>query len=366
LLVVGLLVVLAATGCRSISTLKQRCVAGDASACESACKKGVAGEGGCFHAGNLHRERAAQDFGGNEFRQASDYFVKSCNGGYGEGCLLSAELIEAPYAPDPAMSASDAPKAITDAEVKTREKRLERACKLGSTSGCKRLGDVLIGKAADRAKAAYASACKASTAAADCTTARNGEVDQAERWRVGCVGYFAADCTHLGDLLYQVDPPRAVRLFISECQLRQVAELIGGVGQFVHERIGEARYGALTAAPAPAPANAAPAVVFDVVSPVVKGPVAVAEILHAFASRGPELGACVDAALLPAPEIPLELIIDATGAVYRARATGNAPAPTARCIESVARAMPFGRPPGPATVTLTLRPRASKAPASSG
>src|SRR5437773_6834499 len=49
-------------GCKGLNAQKQRCLAGDVLACESACNKGLAGEGGCFQAGNAHREHAALDF----------------------------------------------------------------------------------------------------------------------------------------------------------------------------------------------------------------------------------------------------------------------------------------------------------------
>jgi hypothetical protein len=199
-----------ATGCRTLSALKQRCIAGEATACESACAKGVPGEGGCFHAGNLRRERAALDFQGTDFHRASEYFARSCDGGYADGCLLAGEMIAAPFAPDPG---AEKQKMIPDADVLAREKRFDLACLRGATAGCKRLGDVLIGKNPARAKAAYVKACNGSTAPADCKEARQREVDQAEKWRVACTRNVADDCSKLGDLLYQVDPPRAVRLF---------------------------------------------------------------------------------------------------------------------------------------------------------
>lgn len=353
------------SGCKSIAALKQRCLSGDAASCESACAKGIAGEGGCFHAGNRHREVAALDFAGSEFRRASEYFVRSCDGGYGDGCLMAAEMIEAPYAPDPAFDGPAPPKTISDKEVRSREKRLELACLRRSSRGCKRLGDVLIGKSAERAKSAYVKACDAGASPAECKNARGAEVDQAESWRLSCMRRVADDCARLGDLLYQVDPPRAVRLFESECELRGVAEIVGGVAHFVHDRIEEARYATLSPAAAPpAGRNTPPRHSFDVLSPAIQGPVAVSEVLHAFVVNAPELSACID--LDPdhaPPELALELVVDVTGDVFRARASSPAAAArVTRCIESVARSMMFGQPSAPAAVTLTLKVHDSKPP----
>jgi hypothetical protein len=357
---------LSLSGCKSIAALKQRCLAGDAASCESACAKGVPGEGGCFHAGNHHRELAALDFAGLEFRRGSEYFVRSCDGGYGDGCLMAAEMLEAPYAPEPSFDGPGPPKTISDKEVLSREKRFELACSRKSSRGCKRLGDVLIGKNAERAKSAYSKACEAGAATAECQKARASEVDQAERWRLSCMRQVADDCARLGDLLYQVDPPRAVRLFESECELRGVTDIAGGIARFVHDRIEQARYATLTpeSGRVPAARDAPPRHSFDVLSPAIKGPVAVSEVLHAFVVNGPELSVCIDLDADHAPrEIGLELVVDVTGDVFRVQSTApTAPARITRCIESVVRAMAFGRPPVPAVVSLTLVVRDSKPP----
>src|SRR5581483_2782573 len=122
---------------------------------------------------------------------------------------LAGEMIAAPYTPDPGAAKQ---RAIADTEIHAREARFNAACSGGSTAGCKRLGDSLIGKTAEKAKAAYARACDGTSALAACKIAREREVDLAEKWRVGCTRNIADDCTRLGNLLYQVDPPRAVRL----------------------------------------------------------------------------------------------------------------------------------------------------------
>jgi hypothetical protein len=342
-------------GCRSIASLKQRCIAGELSACESACAKGVAGEGGCFHAGNQHREQAAQDFASTDFRRASEYFARSCDGGYAEGCLMSGEMIGAPYAPEPA---AESQKPISDAEVRNREKRFDVACARGSSAGCKRLGDVLIGKNAVRANEAYAKACEQSSAPADCKTARANEVTQAEMWRIACTRRVADDCTRLGDLLYQVDPPRAVRLFASECQLRGVAALTGGEAAFVRDRIDAAR--TATLAPAATSESAGtPAHAFDVLSPAVDGPLAITEVLRAFNVHGDALARCIDLGRKSAPsELGLELIVDETGDTFRTRVSPAAvPIEVVRCLVTVTQAFQFGAPATPAVATLTLRVR---------
>ena len=350
---------LVVTGCKSsVAALKQRCLAGEANACESACAKGIAGEGGCFHAGNLRRERASLDFAGTDFRRAGEYFARSCDGGYADGCLLAGELIAAPYAPDPSV---DRQKAISDAEVRAREKRFDNACTRGSTAGCKRLGDVLIGKNTERAKAAYTKACDGTSAPADCKKARADEVDQAEKWRVACTRNVADDCTKLGDLLYQVDPPRAVRLFMAECTLRGVGPLVGGQNVFVHDRIDAARFATVAAVPSQ---PSTPAKAFDVVSPAVDGSVALTEVLRAFGAHAGELSGCLDGARTPIPpELGLELIVDRTGDTFRTRVSPpDAPIEVARCLESITEGFAFTPPPAPAIVTLVLRIHDAKVP----
>jgi hypothetical protein len=352
------LALVALSGCRTVAALKQRCVAGELTACESACAKGVPGEGGCFHAGNQHRELAALDFAGTDFRRASEFFARSCDGGYADGCLMSGEMIGAPYTPDPL---ADTQKNISDAEVKNREKRFDSACSRGSMGACKRLGDVLIGKSSERAKKAYERACGESSVPDQCRSARGSEVDQAETWRTGCTHRLADDCTRLGDLLYQVDPPRAVRLFASECDLRGVAALAGGVAHFVHDRIEAARLATTTSLPVESPSASAPAHSFDVVSPAVDGPLAITEVLRAFTVHGSELARCIDlgGAKTP-PELGLELVVDLTGDTFRARVSPDAvPADVARCLSARIEAFQFGAPTSPAIATLTLRVHAN-------
>jgi hypothetical protein len=348
-------------GCRGVEAMKQRCVAGDVSACESACGKGIVGEGGCFHAGDQHRQRAGLDVGSDAWRRARGFFVKSCDGRYGDGCLFLAQMVEAPYAPiDAEQSGKEAPKTISDAEVLEREKRLSLACDAASRAGCKRLGDVLIGKNAARAVDAYGKACQTGPEVEACKAARTREVDIAERWRTGCTRGIADDCSRLGDLLFAVDPPRAGRLFVSECQLRGVTELAGGVGRFVRDRVLEAKRGipAFVDPSAPAPRGGPPdAPSVDVLPVTVSGQVAIVEVDRMLRAHVPDLTTCV--ARLPKTArgtVGGQLIVDLTGDVWRATLTATGlPGDVSTCMQSALEALALSSPGGgTATVAITI------------
>lgn len=355
----GIVVLLAATsGCRSVSALKQRCLTGDTSACESACKKGVPGEGGCFHAGEQLRTRAALDFKNDDFRRARDFFRRSCDGRYADGCVLSAQMLEAPYGvPDPA-SGEATPPTMPDADMLEREKRLGAACSLGAPTGCKRLGDVLIGKSDERALPAYEKACATSADVAGCRAARAREVQTAGQWRLACTHGAADDCTRLGNLLYAVDPPRAVRLFVSECELRGVAELFGGVGGFVRERMRGASAGIPLRENGPRPTRLVDGGVSVVVLPSrVTGQVAMVEVDRALRQRQDELSACLASDAKEPGEIALGLTVDRTGDVFRSVVSRSTlPSPSTACVKDVIDSLAFTAPPaGLATVDVTLR-----------
>jgi hypothetical protein len=332
----GCILILSAAGCRNVETLKQRCLAGEGSACESACSKGVAGEGGCFHAGQNAREKAGSDTSGADFHHAADYFVKSCDGHFADGCLMAAQMVEAPYAQVDVEGAGDPnARAISDAELELRGQRLELACTNGSAGGCKKLGDSLIGKSADEALVAYGKACASGADADACKAARAKEVSVADGWRLGCTHRVADDCTRLGDLLFATDPPRAVRLFIAECALRGVAELDGGLGNFVRARARQARAGIPTSAPLPV--DLARGETVNVTVGTVAGQVSIVEAERDFVAHRGEMGACLSAT--PAnfvAKIPVKLVVDQTGAVYRATlGQSTLPSAAAACIRTV-------------------------------
>jgi hypothetical protein len=343
-------------GCDRTTALKQRCLAGDVGACESACDKNVAGEGGCFQAGNAHRQKGALDFASGEFRNARTYFKKSCDGGYGEGCLFAAQTIDAPYGPlDVGALAPDVPpKTISDSDIAERERLLVRACDLSPSAACKRLGDVLIGKNSPRAEAAYHKACLSSREADACRAQRSKEVNALEQWRAGCVRGVADDCTRLGDALYAVDAPRAVRLFVSECRLRGVEGMAGGIGSFIADRAANVRR---THEPPrrPAPTSDGPTV--TLLAPTVDGTVALVTVQRAVQMHAAELSVCVSE--LPKTtraKFVAEAIVDVTGDVWRAK-TKESTLDEARsdCLLSVLGNLGFGGPlTAPATVVMPL------------
>lgn len=345
-------------GCRRVSVLKQRCLSGEADACESACTKGVYGEGGCFQAGNAHWQRGALDFGGDEFKRARSFFKKSCDGGYGDGCLFAAQTVDAPYGPlDPtAISDASVPKTISDGELAERERLLTRACDLSGGPACKRLGDVTIGKSSTSASLAYERSCRSSREPEACKAQRSREVNTLEQWRSACTRGVADDCTRLGDALYVIDAPRAVRLFVNECGLRGVESIAGGLGRFVADRAKSAQAGAVSSPTPLAPPSAdAPSVTSLV--PEVRGSVAVVAVERAVQVRSGVLSGCAaslhktDRATLTA-----ELVVDRTGDVWRARALAGTLGPReTACMLSVLEDLEFGGPlPVPATVTLPL------------
>jgi hypothetical protein len=348
-----------ATACSRIKALKQQCSAGDIGACESACDKGVAGEGGCFQAGSAHRQRSALDYASNDFRDARRYFKKSCDGGYGEGCLFAAQTIDAPFGPlDTATAAASTtvPATISDGELAERERLLQRACDLSPPIACKRFGDVLIGKSAPRAEVAYHRSCKSSSKPDACRAQRSKEVSTLEQWRAGCTRGVADDCTRLGDALYVIDAPRAVRLFVAECQLRGVESAAGGLGRFVADRAARAKgsFEPSRGAP-PAPGSGGPPVA--VLAPSVRGTVALVVVQRVLQMHLAELSSCV-AGLPPTTrgKVVVEAVVDLTGDIWHTKALEStlADAETA-CLLAKIRDLGFGEPlSAPATVTLPI------------
>ncbi|HVU05269.1 MAG TPA: hypothetical protein VHE30_26155 [Polyangiaceae bacterium] len=349
-------------GCRSVSALKQRCLAGDGSSCEAACSKGVLGEGGCFHAAEDHRRRAAGDPASAEGRRATELYEKACAGGIADGCLYAAQALEAPFTGGP-NPAGAPPPLISDELLAKRDRKLDRACSLGSPEGCKRLGDATIGRDAARAKGAYLKACRTSADANGCEAARGHEVDVADRYRSECVRHVADSCASLGDFLFAVDPPRAARVFAGECELRGVADLAGGVAAFVALRERQAARGIplVDGQPhaAPAPPPSAPKVLAR--AEVVRGRVAVVEIDRVLARHADDLAACTAALTPKAPLlVEAELVVDRTGDVFRATVPdGVVDAGAARCLGDALESLSFSEPLGDLPqirVSLTISP----------
>jgi hypothetical protein len=352
-----ILLALASVGCRRLNELKQRCSTGDMSACEAACDKGLTGEGGCFQAGNLHRERGALDYAGSDLKKAQTYFKRSCDGGYGEGCLFAAQAIEAPYGPiDSDAAGSDPPKTISDDELSRRQSLLERACDLAPAVACKRLGDISIGKNASQAESAYHRACQSSREPAACMAQRSKEVQTLEQWRSACTRGVADACTHLGDALYAIDAPRAVRLFVNECKLRGVETIAGGLGRFVADRARSARGGRMGPPVALGGPNPnAPSVVLA--SSEVNGGVALVAVRRAVQVHQDQLAACASG--LPkgtSAKLRTELVVDATGDAWRATPLEtDLPGGSVQCMLSVLEDLAFDGPlSAPAKVELTL------------
>jgi hypothetical protein len=322
--------------------MRQRCLAGDVEDCERVCKKGVPGEGGCFHAAELYRTRAALDFKSGNFEKAARYFEKACDGKHADGCLFAAQMIEAPYAATDDAEGDAMPPLVSDKEVLAREQRLVRACDYGSAAGCKRLGDVLVGKNLARALEAYKKACEKGREASACVDARTNDAQVFERFREPCTRGVADDCTRLGTLLFSVDPPRAVRLFASECELRGVASLAGSAGRFVRARLRDARRGV----PFPPKDDGAVggALLFDVRAEGVQGKLAFVEVDRGLKQRAPALGSC--ALGVPsgsAGQAKLRLTVDLTGDVYTTEVVESSlPPAVSECIARSFEAVAFG------------------------
>lgn len=347
---------IALAGCRRVNELEQRCLAGDTGACEAACDKGVFGEGGCFRAGNAHRQAGALDFSSADFKRARSYFKKSCDGGYGEGCLFAAQSIDAPYGPLDASSASDAPpKMISDEELAERQRLLERACKLDPVAACKRLGDVTIGKNAMQAETAYHRACESSREREACKAQRSKEVQTLEQWRSTCTRGGADACTHLGDALYTIDAPRAVRLFVNECKLRGVEALAGGLGRFVVERAHNPERSSASSPPARDGLGDKPSITLT--SAGANGSVAVVVVERAIQMHRGELAACLSGVSKgDGGKVRARLIVDLTGDVWRASPLESTLGlRDTECLVSVLGGLSFDGPlPAPATVDVAF------------
>jgi len=296
------------------------------------------------------------DLAGTDFRKSKELYRKSCDGGYADGCLFAAQAIEAPYANVEAPAPAELPKMIRDEEVLARQKLLDRACALGSAPGCKRLGDVFIGKNGEKARAAYQKACRSGADAEGCEKARTHEVEVGEGFRERCTHGDADACASLGDLLWSVDPPRAVRLFASECALRGVAEIAGGMGAFISEREREAAKGIPLSPEARPHATAqpgAPTVVARTVS--VAGGVAMVSADRVLSQHADDFAACASSLPKSPPTVvTAKLVVDLTGDVFRATLAGDVPGNAGPCLETALEELVFARPGSVASVDVSM------------
>lgn len=325
--------------------MRQRCIAGELSDCERVCGKGIAGEGGCFHAAQLYRTRAAEGTKSGDFAKARRYFEKACEGRHADGCLFWAQMLEAGYAGPEDAQGDALPALVSDADVIQREQRLGRACELGSEQGCRRLGDVFIGKNAANALDAYTKACSRTPQPAACIEQWKLNVGRVEELRVACTSGDADRCTALGDALFVIDPPRAIRLFASEYELRGVGPVAGSVGRFVRARIEEARRrggGTAPANPEPGEGAAGP---FSLRVDGVEGQLALVEAERVLTrTTSASLPECARSLRGETGETKLRLTIDLTGDVYRAEPVASTlNAPTTECVARALEAVTFRR-----------------------
>jgi hypothetical protein len=181
-------------------------------------------------------------------------------------------------------------------------------------------------------------------------------VNTLEQWRTGCTRGVADDCTRLGDALYTIDAPRAVRLFVSECRLRGVETIAGGLGRFLAERAASAR-GSFEPTPGARATAGSGGPPVAPLPPSVRGTVALVTVQRLLNMRTADLASCVAALpLTTRGRVVVEAIVDLTGDVWRARATESTldAAPTA-CLLSVIGDFRFEGPlAAPATVVMPL------------
>jgi hypothetical protein len=331
---------MALLACRSVERLRQDCAKGNVASCDKACDEGVFGEGGCFQAGQGYQREAALDFASPTFAKAKLRFQKACDGGFGDGCLFAAQLIEAPHASPVLDDAKALPTPIGDDDIERRQELLVLACDRGSNDGCRRLGDVTIGKSEALARKGYLAACARGTDRDACRAARVKEVQAFERYRSGCKRQIADDCTALGNLVYRIDLPRALRLFRAEAELRGVVSVLGGVNAFVALRSKEARSASVADPTLERSATAVPGgfeerlhlATIDVEGRVPKSSVGrvirrdlIAPIASCVALDGDHAkeGAAFD----------VESTVDLTGDVWRASVSSKLPVRVAHCIE---------------------------------
>jgi hypothetical protein len=329
-------------GCQGVERLRQDCAKGNVASCDKACEKGVFGEGGCFQAGQAHQRKAGLDFQSPAYETAKARFRKACDGGFGDGCLFAAQMIEAPHSSSVLDDAAKLPAPIGDDELARRQELLVLACDRGSKDGCRRLGDVSIGKNEALARKGYLAACDREVDRDACKAARTNEIQAFERYRSGCKRQSADDCGALGNLVYRIDLPRAVRLFRAEAELRGVAPAVGGANAFVALRAKEARSASVVDPALPRTVPTAPDGLekrLHVTSVDVKGRVPKTTIERVIRRDliGP-IASCVAMDRDQAKKgsaFAVESTVDLTGDVWRASVSSHLPARVAHCIEAV-------------------------------
>lgn len=330
--------------------------------------------GGCFSAGLFARRNTTSGAGSSD--RALELFEKSCAGGHGDGCLFAAQMIEEPYGPRGAGASPDAKvHPISDETLSRRDGLVDKACELGSADGCKRLGDVYLGKNRDKSLRGYSASCRSSIAPAECQASRKRLVDALEEQRLSCRRGVADACTRLGNVLYRVDAPRAVKLFVTEAQLRGVVELAGGMNAFVEQRTAEARRGDPfselseandTTGDEKPPTKAhptsgtrvatAPQLVVERLR--VRGRLLKSDVQRRIELAVPSFQECRPRSKgrTAVGRAAFELVVDATGDVWRAHPKQSTlSAPTTGCLEAKLSKLGFSRPAdGPAHVDLEV------------
>ena len=362
-------VVLAAAsmlGCRSRESLGKACEAGDGPACHEACKKGLTGKGGCFDAAEQLRRQAQEQGKRAPHGELGTLYGKSCDGGFAEGCLFAAQILEMPHLESleklvggQPPADQDAPLLMPEQTIAFREQRLEASCSGGSGLGCRRLGDVLLGKDAARATTAYEKYCKTlPETSQQCVAARKEQLAYASDRQRLCHRGLADACEDLGNLIHQVDVPRAVGVFVKEGQLRGVADQVGGPPGFVARRVQEARrWGGPRRAEAAASARRW-SVQLGRVS--VEGRIGRASVVRALERQRESLAGCrdrVSQAATPAGSADLRLLVDRTGDPWQVGTVGGTlkGTPVAACLEEGLRRVVMPPPEqGLATVDVSL------------
>lgn len=223
-------------------SLEEKCRGGDALACEQACDKGAAGDGGCL--GLAEARLAAQTLAEAKgdaseaaglASQTADAYRKACERGDAGACLSGASALErrlerrpaaAPVEDGGAPGEGFSKSPLAGAELALRNSLFAKACELGSAGGCERLAGAKLGKDEAGAVTAFERACKAGTQKklfgleGECLDVRKRIAQRASASRKACSEGRPRECRRLGQLLAPLDPARAVEAFVEEALLR--------------------------------------------------------------------------------------------------------------------------------------------------